>query len=98
MTVDNVIEDVLAEMARLLRVDGWCQGALVDDEGRRCLAGALLTATADLSDAMEDQVRVCVEEALPRGTIAAWNDTPGRTVEEVLEVIASGMTALSAPT
>jgi hypothetical protein len=50
-----------------------------------CLGGSIrLVEVAD--NALIDEARICIEEAL-NGYVASWNDQPGRTKQEVLDLL-----------
>lgn len=62
----------------LLRKDGWCQGSFgFYDSEPHCLLGAL-SKSMDGSSAL----RAVKQEIAPMEMVV-WNDTPGRTFEEV---------------
>ncbi|MFI8083807.1 hypothetical protein ACIF6L_23750 [Kitasatospora sp. NPDC086009] len=77
-------------LSRYLTVHGWCQGALWDERGRRCLLGAqfaVLTAGYGTQATVMDARRHLMEQftALDRSvrSVDQWNDTPGRTPAQV---------------
>ena len=78
---------VLREAARIVR-QGWCQGA-VNYGDQFCTMGAMYYALRDEPDA--SLIVETVDRAIGRllqyvnygGSIGGWNDTPGRTAEEV---------------
>ena len=73
-------EEILAEAARLVE-RGWCQGTYRDTDGRVCLVGALNEASGRPCTYLDEAWNaVCLE--IPQGP-SDWNDTPGRTAEEV---------------
>lgn len=81
---------VLTDAARVIIRDGWCQGRTIDDQGRRCLSSALAAATCGnraYSDAFRS-LSVHLFGAAPTAVAGrnptAWNDVPGRTVDEVV--------------
>lgn len=78
--------DVLDAAADLLDRDGWCQGYDKDDDGRYCARGA--TKAAASSDTLVGAgARIALTQRLPTHNIPAWNDTPGRTQEEVTSTL-----------
>jgi len=85
----------IAETLRAARVElerrGWCQRFIFDrPTGRCCLMGALsLAAKDDLDDRLA--WRALTDVAGVR--ITAWNDRPGRTVEDVYALIDKAIAA-----
>jgi hypothetical protein len=75
----NTIEGLKQTRAILVR-DGWCQKTLKDDEGKRCLIGAIPIGC--FSPALHALENVTETHGVPR-----WNDKPGRTKDEVLAAI-----------
>jgi hypothetical protein len=94
----NTPDEVLNTAADLLERDGWTQKRMYDD-GTRCMVGAMLCAATGIesyvrmSDFTEDQLNVYQEgrqtvvELLGSFMLTGWNDTPGRTQEEVVQVL-----------
>lgn len=92
-------KEIALGAARLLREVGWVQGTFRTydpDEGKYtgfCMLGAI-RQTAEyfdrqLSDEEYDamtEVVMAVKEALPCGLVS-YNDTPGRTKDEVIAVL-----------
>ncbi len=79
-------QQLLLDAARIVRVR-WRQGDYGNAGGPRCAVGALREAAALIDEqGLFSDVYTC---ALLRfgdrlkGTIPKWNDTPGRTAEEV---------------
>ncbi len=83
-------EWVLREAAETLELVGWCQGILTNDRGQYCAAGAIRRAVNEGNYQNEGAaVTACVSavetlEAEVGQTIVDWNDTPGRTSDEVI--------------
>jgi hypothetical protein len=72
--------EILLKAADLLAERGWTQGVLEDYEGRMCAAGAVYNVTCNSSAALELlQAHIGFSD-----NIAAWNDAPGRTAEDVI--------------
>lgn len=63
----------------LLETVGWCQGEYVSPDGKCCLLGALDTLNAPNAAYEPIEARI--------GEIWIWNDTPGRTKEEVIALL-----------
>jgi hypothetical protein len=80
-----MIEKLLNDAADYLETYGWIQGAAGSNGGPACVIGALAFCGPD-----EFQ---CFGDATERLRsylgcyIAAWNDTPGRTKEEVVRAL-----------
>ena len=85
-------QDVLREAARILMRDGWIQGALHGDNGAgHCAIGATCAARDELglSFTLSDSAgfmlfRWLLREYGPLRGVAAWNDAPERTAEDVI--------------
>ena len=72
-------EEILSEAARLVE-KGWCQGRLRSGLGV-CAVGAILDAGRS-DNGLNVAVSALVQE-IGTPDIGRWNDTPGRTKEEV---------------
>lgn len=72
--------DVLDAAADLLDRDGWCQGTGHMPSGQRCVENALDSIDPFSSDPSRALYRVV-------GPVVTWNDTPGRTQEEVTSTL-----------
>jgi len=89
----TIVETLRATRAVLER-RGWCQKFRFDHTtGRCCLVGALELATNDALDAAV--ARRALTEIIQMHP-AVWNDTPGRTVEEVYALIDRAIAAQKA--
>ncbi len=64
---------------------GWCQGEISDDRGGVCLLGALLEVSASHSGTLTNAEHKACDKVrnYVGSSIALFNDTPGRTAEEV---------------
>jgi hypothetical protein len=87
-------EEVLAGAATRLETHGWVQHDFIDATGRACLFGAL--HLADPSEEHWITVKDAVAQELgylrPWGSetdlaIVDWNNTPGRSVDEVVTTL-----------
>lgn len=79
--------EVLRGARALLAVHGWCQEEFLNAAGCYCAAGALNDAagsTAQWSNGDSRDARDALKAALGEFSVLAWNDVPGRTVDEVL--------------
>lgn len=86
-TVNSPTPDVRViarEIAQKLRAwpENWCQGAYTASNGARCLAGHLWPY---FDGAVDSAVYDVFQNACGM-MVSDWNDMPGRTVEEVIEV------------
>ena len=89
----NALEGVRGKLAK-----GWCQRAMAKDSlgghmdpqspyaVRWCLVGAVLGST-DLSVNTRVRVLDAIQDVTGCRFPSTWNDTPGRTQEEVLAVL-----------
>jgi hypothetical protein len=80
-------EDVLAKAADLIEQDGWCQGIWQGKHGERCLHEALMRAGFHQDwQAYQEAKEAVYKEVAPLPPMA-YNDTSGRTVEEVVTTL-----------
>lgn len=86
----NPIGKTLIAAADYIEEHGWCQGQVRDSFGRVCITGALGYSHLD-SDLgplhLDSEVREAAYMLLNKEVgiyIAAWNDAPGRTQDEVV--------------
>lgn len=79
--------ELLRKAAGEIRRRGWTQLQYADSEGHVCLAGALLTVCEDHVGKYLDLREVIYEEL--QMTPVRWNDSPGRTSSEVLDLLES---------
>lgn len=87
-----ITEDLL-QTANTIREHGWCQKQLYDDYGSMCLLGAL-RFTIYGSVALTGPRVITALAALDLMAPSIWNDTPGRTVEEVILLLEQTATNL----
>lgn len=83
-------QKVLLNAAQYIRDHGWCQHVTRDRQGRVCLSGALYR-NAEEPDYTNAAYAVY---ALIKENLAEWNDTPGRTEQEVIAVLEKAAEAL----
>jgi hypothetical protein len=81
----------LQATSRLLVCEGWAQGEMRSENGW-CLAAALDRAAPGVSVAVAFDVLHLMVEVRVGASMSAivWNDVPGRTVGEVLELVEDG--------
>jgi hypothetical protein len=105
----DAVSRLLMRAADVIERDGWCQNNVLTEDGRVCLVGAIHTANNkrfgranDYCDPWDENSRealVRMDRVLPKvadgiGACAVWNDTPGRTKDEVvakLRAVALGL-------
>lgn len=91
-------QEVLKKSAEILRTSGWCQGEYENQDGAHCLMGAMRAATGvdrlclreyehNNFYAARDFLDWYVYQKLNYCGIVNFNDTDGRTVEEVLALL-----------
>jgi hypothetical protein len=86
--------EYVAEVADHLLANGWTQNSLFDGNGGSCLRGAMLTVTwknletsAESDYAQVDRFIRAKVALRGYGTISSWNDSPGRTLDDVLDFL-----------
>lgn len=82
----------LLDAAEHLRKAGWLQGDWGEAEGPRCVGGALSLVTYERADSSAACYARCeARNALCRvigdDDIVTWNNTPGRTKEQVISAL-----------
>lgn len=80
------VQSDAAATARYIRRHGWIQGRMKDGKGRVCLLGAISEVT-NVVDPRYIRLRDAVLAELQSLPITVWNDSPGRTKDEVLAVL-----------
>lgn len=81
----------LENAATLLREMGWCQGSMTNGAGCHCAMGALAVICEGEWTPRWDEAREALyrqfggRHAIP--SLVEWNDTPGRTAEEVISAL-----------
>lgn len=95
MTADSLIvkiKKILTGAAAQIRARGWCQNEGADADGRCCVVRAIGDTVMVNGLPAEDFQLSSATCYFLRGFIGQqdpikWNDTPGRTKEEVLDVL-----------
>ena len=85
MTIVQIYEDAGA----LLLERGWCKGNFENEHGEFCLLGAMATVHPDLDDTYR-QAKFILRELINQ-PLHQWNDSPGRTRGDVLELLTQGI-------
>jgi hypothetical protein len=79
--------EILRNAKELLIRDGWCQKLLVSPDGEHCMLGAINSFYRCHEHVYRAyqclRISIGGEHDCP-SVLANWNDTPGRTVDEVL--------------
>lgn len=76
------------QMEERLLTLGWCQGGLTNADGARCFVGSLYPVVdVRIPYCAIDRTICLVAQKLTGFEIVLWNDTPGRTKEDVLALI-----------
>ena len=95
------VPEVLRDAARIIEERGWCQNAVQDLNGAVCAWGGIRLAIYGDSDSDGSTAFIELDEASTRalaeylepgtgifiGTVASWNDEPGRSVPEVVAAL-----------
>lgn len=98
---DKTPVQIYREAADLIEKDAWVQGAYRSPLGCWCLSGAIafvagglvgqigIAAASGGSEAFYERLSALETCLLPGDVrnIVGWNDTPGRTVEEVITLL-----------
>lgn len=79
----NAMASLTRHASAHMRVHGWLQYRMVDEDGRVCLRGAVAACAGNAS---EDALTMAVLRADGHGE--EWNDTVGRTAREVRDYLA----------
>lgn len=90
-------KQALAAAADLIEQKGWLQGSYGSDRIGYCILGAINAVTDSWSsdEGFATDMAACelLDDILERahgegsGTVAIWNDHPGRTKDEVLQLL-----------
>ena len=83
--LDDVSKSLL-EMAEYIEEHGWCQNQVRDKKGQVCVAGAMHFSRNNLREGnnwSEAKARITKVTGC-ECNIVQWNNTPGRTKEEVI--------------
>jgi len=88
----NKVACVIGRAAQLIRLRGWCIGALRDDSGRVCLMGAIRETSKPYATKIRFTAYDVVNQKLRRqnADIHSWNDqqTSSDRVSDLLESVA----------
>lgn len=99
-----IVDQTIAQLEQ----DGWTQRYLTKRSGERCLVGHLGVASARVvpDDAGSEEidhsmrrilvVQRCLREIAGAHSLMEWNDEPGRTSDDVLELLRRGRERLVA--
>lgn len=79
---------VLVDGRNVLLRTGWTQYAILDPSGRVCLSGAMYIASP-----LHCSKAMTVLASMVGSPIANWNDAPGRTLNQVLQVLDQAIAA-----
>jgi hypothetical protein len=94
MTMDTTSK-ILIRAAELIAERGWAQGVRVAHDGSACVLGALnKVATGQFDGSFVNYDLIIVQNRLEHAIysplydgLAAWNDAPDRTAEEVIDTL-----------
>lgn len=79
-------QEALIKAADYMDEHGFCQGTLVDSNGRVCILGALLRANQGGDRTRVSQAQAHLRDFLPV-SIVGWNDARGRSKEEAVAAL-----------
>jgi hypothetical protein len=76
-------QEALLQAADVLERDGWCQHHNYDNDGSRCMLGALGSVSYNYTTSAYGTAILKLQSSLAM-RISEWNDATGRTKEEVI--------------
>jgi hypothetical protein len=79
----NDVAKILYDAADLIDANGWCQGEYRSEGGCYCITGALVEVIGLGSFSEWSEAALAVEREIDEPHLPAWNDTEGRTVDQV---------------
>ena len=80
--------EICLKAAQRLREVGWRQGGIGGKDGPHCMLGACMWVTRyHATDVAAFGAAYTAAYAAAYTTAIAWNDTPGRTTEEVIAAL-----------
>lgn len=81
-------QDLLAA-ADYIERHGWCQGKMIDKDGRVCVVGALASVITAIPAIRAPRIKVAQQALVSqlRMPVTIWNDQPGNTQEKVLKLL-----------
>lgn len=83
---ENKTAQALNRAIMLIEQHGWFQGAHKGPDGSLCMGQAVVTATDEMKIVgLFDHVIIKLHKQI--GPVALWNDVPGRTKEEVINML-----------
>ncbi len=82
---EEKVADDLDAAADYLRTFGWCQNIYGGGGGPACMRGAMMQ---NQNAGPEDEAAIyAVIRVIRSISIASWNDSPGRTADEVIDAL-----------
>lgn len=96
--MDEMTRGVLLKAASLLEEQGWTQHQYQDNDGKRCLMGAIAavdTTGRKMPYSVCDALRAHLK-LTPKLSLSEWNDKPERTKEEVINALRGAATECGA--
>jgi hypothetical protein len=85
-TIDDPRRKIALDAAALLDRRGWVQHVAESSRGI-CIQSAINIATAKEGNGARDGLSVALARHVRKAHIYQWNDTPGRTKEEVVGLL-----------
>lgn len=74
-------------MKKELLERGWCQGQFGNQEGQVCLMGSLTRNKSIPFEEIDSNAVVAAFHAVLNGGVVAFNDTQGRTFNEIMDLL-----------
>lgn len=82
--LDDISKGLL-EIAEYIKEHGWCQNRVLDEKGQVCVAGTMHLSRNNLREGNNwDEAKARITKVTGEYNIVQWNNTPGRTKEEII--------------
>lgn len=83
-------KELLIDAAHLILERGWNHGAVLNCRGGMCLMGAVIVAITDVTSEWDEGFYLAqdvLRKTIKFRSLAAWNDNPRRTADEVIDAL-----------
>lgn len=96
--ITGLCRDHFIQAKRILDECGWVQGSYGGPNDGYCLAGALCEASYEIGVLSPAETMYMATDVIPdvrvterQISLIAWNDEPGRTIDEVMAVLGAAI-------